>query len=495
MTINTRDGFPFVRPSPRRFVWRRSLPDEAVSPSAVYAVTFVNSAAEIPDELWAATFSPPLEGRWFFEALEQSELGGQFTFLYARISRNGVPVGIAPAFVMDVPIEQATPETLLQPLRIMARVLPSILYQRTLFLGCPCSTEGNVGVLPGAGRRAILLALQDALEKKARELNAELIVWKDMPESISFDLDWVAKRRRLFRVVSLPATLVKLSSQRKSDYFGQLKASRRYALKKKLKLSAAEIGISAQILQNPTPDDLDDIFRLFRQTYLKSKTKFEELNRTWFSKIGGLSTTYFVVLREKQTGAMIACMTCFECGSQLINKHVGFDYEKPKSWMLYFRLWDAAVDLALAKGFRSIHSGQTTYQAKIEIGHDLIPLVNYVQHRNVLLHSIYRRIVRTFDWAKLDADLALFLKAYPSAAATASSVLERHPVATGFSSPVHIVQTFAPVRSWRRRPDGEAPSTQSASQSRPARPIPQAAGQPPGDAEPRSPTLSITSRR
>ena len=214
-----------------------------------------------------------------------------------------------------------------------------------------------------------MLALQNALEKKAKDLGAELIVWKDMPAAISPDLDWLTMRRRLFRIVSLPATLVKFSSQKKSDYFGQLKSSRRFALKKKLKLSASNADVSVEVLQQPAPEDMDEIFGLFRQTYLKSKTKFEELNRTWFARIAGLPTARFITLREKQTGAIVAFMACFGCGSRLINKHVGFDYSKPKSWMLYFRLWDAAVDWALSKGFTSIHSGQTTYQAKIEMGH------------------------------------------------------------------------------------------------------------------------------
>jgi len=73
------------------------------------------------------------------------------------------------------------------------------------------------------------------------------------------------------------------------------------------------------------------------------------------------------------------------------------------------------VDWALSRGFTSIHGGQTTYGAKIEMGHDLIPLVNYIWHRNFLLHLIYGRIVRGLDWAKLDEGLALFLKAHPDA--------------------------------------------------------------------------------
>ena len=448
-SINKRDCFDDGWPRPRRLVSGLSFRNEA-SGSDACGVTFVNSAAEIPDELWTAGFPPPLEGRWFYEALERSDLHGQFTFLYALISEGGVPVGVAPVFVTDVPVERVTPEKLLKPLRAFARVLPSILHQRTLFVGCPCSTEGAIGVLPGANRRAVLLALQKGLEKKARELNAELIVWKDVPPGISRDLDWLMNYRRLFRAVSLPGTVVKFSSQRKSDYFAQLKASRRKVIKKKIKLSSAEVGVDVQVLQHPAPEVLDEIFALFRQTYLKSKVKFEELSRTWFTRIAERQETYFIVLREKQTGVIIAFQTSFGCGSCLINKHVGFDYSKPKSWMLYFRLWDAVLDWALAKGYTSIYSGQTAYSAKLDMGHDLIPLVNYVQHRNLFLHLIYGRIARGLDWAKLDEGLALFLKAHPDAETTALPVPESRARAARLSLIARTPLALASVLPWRR---------------------------------------------
>jgi hypothetical protein len=146
-----------------------------------------------------------------------------------------------------------------------------------------------------------LLALQNALERKARELGAALVVWKDMPPGISQGLDWLVKHRRLHRAVSLPGTLVKFSSPRKNDYFGQLKASRRSALKKKLKLSDSEAGLSARILQNPAPEVLDEIFGLFRQTYRKSKMKFEELNRTWFERIAEMPWTYEPLAKLQQS--------------------------------------------------------------------------------------------------------------------------------------------------------------------------------------------------
>jgi hypothetical protein len=110
---------------------------------------------------------------------------------------------------------------------------------------------------------------------------------------------------------------------------------------------------------------------------------------------------------------MVAFMLCFAVAGRTINKFIGIDYDRPKDWFLYFRLWDAVVDLALAQGATSIQSGQTGYSAKIEIGHDLEPLTNYVRHRNPLVHWIYRTVARTVNWDTLDDDLAVFLKAHP----------------------------------------------------------------------------------
>jgi hypothetical protein len=106
-------------------------------------------------------------------------------------------------------------------------------------------------------------------------------------------------------------------------------------------------------------------------------------------------------------------MLCFVLGEQVINKFIGIDYSQPKEWFLYFRLWEAAVDWTLSKGATSIQSGQTCYAPKIELGHELVPLTNYCAHRNRLIHWIYASAANTVNWDTLDADLAVYLNAYP----------------------------------------------------------------------------------
>src|SRR5271165_1716717 len=179
-----------------------------------------------------------------------------------------------------------------------------------------------------------------------------------------------------------------------------------------LKRSCAEVGsvISAVTAGSRA---FQVCTRTFWQTYEKSATKFERLNRKFFEVIAEKPATIFIILRETISGEMIAFMLCFDMGERLINMFIGMDYSRPKEWMLFFRLWEAAVDLALSRGFSAILSGRSSYEAKIETGHRLVPLNNYCRHRNMFLNAIYRIVAQRISWASLDEALARFLKAHP----------------------------------------------------------------------------------
>jgi hypothetical protein len=378
-----------------------------------YQIEFFETASQIPNDLWEVCFQPPAEGRWWYEALEQSGIENQLTFFYGLIKHLGHSVGIAPVFVMDVPIDQVAPQQFLRLLRLVGKFVSSVLCQRTLFVGSPILDEGRVALDSHVNRHAALLSLQVALEKKADELRAAMIVWKDFPESSSADMNWLSQQRRLFRVISFPNTVVEFTSLLKEDYFAAMKGTRRRKLKTKLKRSRDQVALGAEIVQHPDAKTVDDIFGLFWQTYEKSPSKFVRLNRKFFEVIAEQQATLFIILREKTTGEMIAFMLCFDLGERLINMFIGMDYSRPKEWMLFFRLWEAVVDLALSRGFSAIVSGRTSYEAKIEMGHRLVPLNNYCQHRNIFLHHIYGILAQRVDWASLDDALARFLKAHP----------------------------------------------------------------------------------
>jgi hypothetical protein len=369
------------------------------------SVGFVSSASEIDAALWDACFAPPLEGRWWYETLERSRLEDQFRFLYAVIRDGDAPVGIAPLFVMNFPVSLVAPDAL----KPLLPLIGSLAHPKTLFVGSPCADEGTVGLLPGIDRAAALSALQQAFISKAAELDAPLLVWKDVPT------DEVAALGGMFRVESFPGTLVELGAD-KAVYLASLKGSRRHNLRKKIRRSEAQFAARTDVLEKPEPRVLDEIFALFMQTYERSSTHFERLGREFVAQIAEVPCARFVTVREDKSDQMVAFMLCFELAPRLINKFVGMDYRRPGEWQLHFRLWDAVVDYALSRGLTSIQSGQTGYAAKIETGHRLVPLANFCRHRNPIIHRLAAAAARGIDWASLDDDLARHVRAHPEAA-------------------------------------------------------------------------------
>jgi predicted N-acyltransferase len=250
-------------------------------------------------------------------------------------------------------------------------------------------------------------ALSRALVTQARKVDADLLVWKDFPASFRAE-------PHFFPVVSFPGTVAPLGGS-KEAYFTALKGTRRHVLRKKLRRSAARVDIRTDVVQSPDAATLDAVFALFWQTYEKAKMKFERLNRRFFDVIAAAPVSHFILLREAASGELVAFMLCFDLGTKVINKFIGIDHRRPREWLLYFRLWEAALDWALARGAAEIQSGQTDYAPKIEVGHRLVPLTNYCAHRSRLVHTIARYCARQIDWTTLDDDLARFLRAHPGA--------------------------------------------------------------------------------
>jgi hypothetical protein len=377
-----------------------------------FKVEWVNSEADAPATLWEACFPAPYEGRWWYQALEQSGLEDQFTFVYGVVYENSQPVAIAPAFVMNVPIRLVVPPALLPIVSVLGRFIPSLLYQRTFFIGSPCSDEGRVGMTTETNVLERLRAVNQAMQKYADKVKAPMRVWKDFTNQHQAAFATLLKSEGLFRLVSFPGAEVKLEGANKEGYMATLKASRRNKLKKKLK-QAASAPVEVQVLQQPEAEMMDEIFSLFCQTYEKGDTKFERLNRQFFDLISSYPHSYYVVLRARDSKKIVSFMLCFALGQHVINKFIGIDYSQPKDWFLYFRLWEAAVEWSYSIGASSIQSGQTGYAPKIELGNDMVALTNYCKHKNPLIHWIFAAVAKTVNWDTLDEDLAIYVKAHP----------------------------------------------------------------------------------
>jgi hypothetical protein len=357
-------------------------------------VRWVDSTDAIPAALWAACFPPQVEGVWWYRTLETSGLSDQFTFHYAVIEQDGMPIGIAPAFVMDVPLDVIAPDQLAAVVRFVGKFVRFLRYQRTLFVGSPCSDEGTIGLIPGVELSAILPALVEAVLAKSKSVHASMTVFKDFADLPTPD--------GFFKVDSFPGTKMPLPASF-DLYLAGLNSSHRNKLKKKLRLGSAAVPTTVGVIQHPNAKTLDEIFPLFWNTYEKAKTKFEKLNRRCFDRIAAEPAAHWILLRSE--AQLVGFMLCFDCRPMVINKFIGLDYRLADGF-LYFQLWAAAVEWATRAGFTEIQSGQTGYSAKLEIGNTLVPLTNHARHRNPLVHRIFAWQAKSISWATIDPVLA-----------------------------------------------------------------------------------------
>jgi hypothetical protein len=382
----------------------------------MFTVNWVNSVSEISPDLFERCFRPPLEGRWWYDTLEKSNLQDQFKFEYAVIMKGDRPVGIAPTFFMNVPMDLVAPPEIVKLLKLVpaiGKIFPFLVYQRTLFVGSPCSDEGTVGLIPGIALSDVTSSLQEAFYKRAAELKAHMVVWKDFAPEDTLALESLITEKGMFPSVSYPGTRVQLPPGGMTEYYKTLKGSRRHKLLKKLRKSKERLRLDVEIVQRPAAEVLDQVWTLFEQTYEQAETKFERLNRQFFDLIAQQEVSRFVLVRNHDSHRIVAFMLCFQLGDRIINKFIGLDYSQARTNYLYFRLWEVAIEWAMSTGASELQSGQTGYSAKIDIGNSLIPLTNYCRHRNPIVHWFYKTVAKTVSWSTIDKDLDVYLTAHP----------------------------------------------------------------------------------
>jgi hypothetical protein len=380
---------------------------------AVFEASWVDRIDDIPEEFWEQCLAPEREGAWLYRALERSALEDQFRFRYLALRHHGRLVGVAPTFLMDVPLQLVVPPVLRFWVSRLGRLIPWLRSQRTLFVGSPLTEGGQVYLLPGVERDAALHCIDAALRSDMPASGATLRVWKDFSAECDVALTKLARASGLFPVVSFPGTVVDFPFLTKEAYLRSLRGSQRHLFKKKVRRSRERVSLEVELMRRPDEAMVTALYALFLQTYERSQTRFERLNRRFFEQIASEPVASFIVLRETTTGEPVAFMLCFELGGQLINKFIGLDYRRPRDWQLYFRLWDAAIERALSLGATAIQSGQTGYRPKLELGHRLVPLTNYAAHRNPLIHRLFRKVAQRIDWQTLDPALAAALLAHP----------------------------------------------------------------------------------
>ena len=346
--------------------------------------TCIDTVSSIKKEDWDAFFANCPEGYWFYETLEQSRLA-EFSFYYLLAYRQERLAAIIPFFTADFDGNTVLEPGIRKMVSAVRTVAPRFLVFKTLFCGSPFGEQGLLGIAADVSdTRALVYALTRELKDFCRRQGLALLLFKDFPDQDASVLDLLGGQG-FFKADSFPSAIIDLPYKTFDDYLASLSNGARKDLRRKLKKACDTGALTTQVVQR-VDDVIDDIYRLYMNTYNAGATKFEKLTKEFFLKVAekaGSGCRYFLYFIN---GELAAFNLCFVHGDLLIDKFIGFDYDIAKRYSLYFVSWCVNVQWCIDNGITHYQVGQTDYEPKTRLGGRLVPLYAYVRHTNGLVN-------------------------------------------------------------------------------------------------------------
>jgi len=361
---------------------------------STFDCTIVDSVDRIRTEDWDRLFGDIPEGRPFFKTLETSGLS-DFSFRYALVRERGRVVLIAPLFLAEFDAAILAEGLVVHALRAIRKVAPRFLVMKTLFCGSPFGERGIIGIdRDVSDARGALCALVDAMKSFGARAGSGVIAFKDFPRAAAGALAPL-REFGFFRIDSLPTVALEIDFASLDEYMRGLSRPTRKDLRRKLKRARERHRIDIEVAQDVS-GKIDDIYRLYLNTYHAGGVRFEKLTKEFFIRVSqhhGEGVRFFLYYVD---GALGAFNLCFVHRALLIDKFIGFDYRLSNAANLYFVSWCRNIEWCLRNSIRSYQVGQTDYHPKLRLGGRAEPLDAYVTHLNPAARGALIAFARLF---------------------------------------------------------------------------------------------------
>ena len=299
------------------------------------------------------------EDAQFHSAFQKSKVPG-FEIGYLLVKRDAERISVAPFFLYDYQLSLFFDNQLLKKLFGFLRL-------RAAFVGHP---SADVGRIDGETSEEVLAAINNFLFTKSR-----LVVYKFFEQALPL--------HDFSTITGMPIPILKIEP----DYFSSFHGTKRRHLKRELQLSEAlhfkEVDHPASSADIP----LDEIYRLYLNSYNNSDLQFEKLNRDYFANTLSISRYLLVYLNSE----LVGFAQWFHKNGHICGKYLGMDYRKGNGF-LYPAIMLQIIKIAIRDGFSSIDFGVSGYAAKKRLGCQLVPTWVYFRHANPAVNWLLGRL-------------------------------------------------------------------------------------------------------
>ena len=360
-----------------------------------WAFEVYDRVEDLGAEFWEAFFPAHWKDHRYYRTLEET-FSGEFPQRYLVLrEQNGTDPGPVRAVQPLFFVEQDLTVSLANWVRAALRPLRRWLRMRLMMVGCIVG-EAQTGLAEAATAipPRVVLAMAKALEAYARHEGISIVLLKDFPVAYRDGLHPLTASGGYTRLPSLPGVRLPLDFASFDDYVQSRlgKATRKNLRRKFREVDALPEPVTLEVKTSVTEEEAAALHTLYERVALRGDVHFEVFTKEYFLSLGQRmpeQTRYFI---WRHAGQIVAFSFCTVHGGAIYDNDIGVDEDASPTLHLYHLTFRDIIRWALAQGLECYYSAPFSYDPKLHLRMELVPLDLYARHLSPVINFFLRRL-------------------------------------------------------------------------------------------------------
>ena len=267
------------------------------------------------------------------------------------------------------------------------KFFPNFLKIKILCIGSPITDHLKYGL---DNKKLLTKEFSDDFFEELKILanleGAHIIAFKDIAEKDEKLFDDLLKNK-MAKISNMPVAFNPINFDSLDDYLSQLSYSTRKDLRRKLKL---RVNLRIEEVSG-IPQNIEEIYQLYLNTYEKSDFKFEKLTIDFFKQVPELMPNHSKYILYFKDDKLLCFNLLIFKDDVLYDKYIGLCSKSASEYDLYYLSWLYNIEFCIKHGFKIYQSGQSSDQIKSKLGSQFFNTFIYFKHRNQFVHWLLNK--------------------------------------------------------------------------------------------------------
>ncbi|WP_416398613.1 GNAT family N-acetyltransferase [Allohahella sp. A8] len=342
-----------------------------------------DSIDELGPELIARFEGSKLDFSYGILRAVEKGLWGDLRVHYLTIEAAGAAQAFMPVYVgTNININALLPQSVQDVYFKLVGLVGRSVKTRFAIAGCLISDKGWIPMLPEAASAELVEAMVSHIDCFSQQQNVQVSLIKDIHCAFPDDYLGRIEHHGYERLFSLPTVIIETDYKSFDDYTLSLTKNARKHSRKVLK--AAHERFEFEIIEDYA-DYIEQIYPLFRGTFLKAKYQFDEAVPRFFLECARSREPQTELILCRKNGLIVGALINFFDDQEQLNKRIGIDYNQEDTPLIYTSLMYEGIRSAINKGLKRLYLGQSSYVPKLRLGGHIENEYFYVKAYDSLL--------------------------------------------------------------------------------------------------------------